>query len=213
MSLNDVCCYVPVWFGVSATCFLGLITAECSGSYSAGVVSALIMSIIPAHISRSVGGGYDNESVAMTAMCMTFYFWVRALRDDPKVKDGRVTRDSLVYGVLTGLAYTYMVAAWGGFIFVLNLIAVHAFVLCAIGRYSSKLHRAYSLFFVIGTLGAMRVPIVGLSPLKSMEQLSALAAFIGLQVLEYAARQRRSRGLTTVQVRRRRVLLSTYTDG
>ena len=31
MSLNDVCCYVPVWFGVSATCFLGFF-AFCGGS-------------------------------------------------------------------------------------------------------------------------------------------------------------------------------------
>ena len=39
MTLNDVCCYVPVWFGVTATLFLGLLTYECSGSWTAGVVS------------------------------------------------------------------------------------------------------------------------------------------------------------------------------
>jgi dolichyl-diphosphooligosaccharide--protein glycosyltransferase len=26
------------------------------------------------------GGGYDNESIAMTAMLMTFYFWIRSIR-------------------------------------------------------------------------------------------------------------------------------------
>merc|ERR1719277_2241162 len=57
MSLNDVCCYVPVWFGVLATLFLGLLTYECTQSVNAGVVASLIMSIIPAHIMRSVGGG------------------------------------------------------------------------------------------------------------------------------------------------------------
>jgi dolichyl-diphosphooligosaccharide--protein glycosyltransferase len=31
MSLNDVCCFVPVWFGVVATTFLGLLTYECTG--------------------------------------------------------------------------------------------------------------------------------------------------------------------------------------
>jgi hypothetical protein len=30
-------------------------------------ISAMIMAIIPAHIMRSVGGGYDNESIAMKA--------------------------------------------------------------------------------------------------------------------------------------------------
>jgi dolichyl-diphosphooligosaccharide--protein glycosyltransferase len=57
ISLNDVCCYVPTWFGVSATCFLGLLAAECADSYSAGWAAAFIMSIVPAHIMRSVGGG------------------------------------------------------------------------------------------------------------------------------------------------------------
>eukprot|EP00966_Prymnesium_polylepis_P290992 6720538-Prymnesium_polylepis.1 len=47
MSLNDVCCYVPVWFGVSATIFLGLLTLECSGSKPAAAASSLIMAIVP----------------------------------------------------------------------------------------------------------------------------------------------------------------------
>merc|ERR1719399_139368 len=160
MSLNDVCVFVPAWFGVSATCFLGLLAHECTGSYSTGIAAA-IMSIVPAHLMRSVGGGYDNESIALTAMCATFFCWCRSLRPDPAVADGRATRDSYVWGVLTGFAYVYMVAAWGGFVFVVNMIGAHAAALFFLGRYSSKLHRAYSLFYVIGTAGAMRVPVVG----------------------------------------------------
>ena len=134
MSLNDVCVFVPAWFGVSATCFLGLLTAECSNSYASGAVAAGIMSIVPAHLMRSVGGGYDNESIALTAMCATFYCWTRSLRHDPKVTDGRPTRDSIVWGVLCGLAYIYMVAAWGGFVFVVNMVGAHAASLFFLGR-------------------------------------------------------------------------------
>ena len=43
---------------MSATAFLGLLTYECSGSANAGVVAAMIMAIVPAHLMRSVGGGY-----------------------------------------------------------------------------------------------------------------------------------------------------------
>jgi dolichyl-diphosphooligosaccharide--protein glycosyltransferase len=200
MSLNDVCVYVPVWFGVSASVILGFLASECTGSYSAGVVAATIMSIIPAHIMRSVGGGYDNESVAMTAMVLTFFFWCRSLRSDPKVKDGRHTRDSVVYGTLCGFAYIFMVATWGGFIFVINLIAAHAVILVCIGRYSSKLHRAYSLFYIIGTFGAVHVPVVGWGPLRSLEQLSGLAVFVAFQILEYCEIQRRKKGLSIPQV-------------
>ena len=81
------------------------------------------MSIIPAHLMRSVGGGYDNESVAVTALLAVFYFWARSLRPDSAVKDGLPTRDSCLYGVLAGLAFVNMAAAWGGFVFPLNLVS------------------------------------------------------------------------------------------
>lgn len=73
MSLNDVCVFIPAWFGAIATIVLGLLTREVSGSWRAGAAAALVMSVIPAHIMRSVAGGFDNESVAVTAMCLTFW--------------------------------------------------------------------------------------------------------------------------------------------
>lgn len=109
MSLNDVCVYVPAWFGCIATALLGLLTYECTGmlcsdeasvasfslagSANGAVVASAIMAIIPAHLMRSVGGGYDNESIAMSAMLATFYFWCRSLRSD----------QSWPFGILTGL--------------------------------------------------------------------------------------------------------------
>lgn len=93
------------------------------GSSNSAVVAALVMSIIPAHIMRSVGGGYDNESLAVTAMCLTFFVWCRALRN----------RASWWIGALAGLAYVYMVAAWGGYTFVLNMVGVHAAILVIVG--------------------------------------------------------------------------------
>lgn len=190
MSLNDVCCFVPAWFGVVATMFLGLMTKECSGSANAGVFAAAVMSIIPAHIMRSVGGGYDNESIAVSAMCATFYFWTRSLRND----------NSWWIGAVAGLAYGYMVAVWGGYIFVLNMIGVHAALLVVLGQYSTKLHRAYSLWYVIGTTIATHVPVVGWSPLKSLEQLAPLGVFIGLQLFEFCEMKKRKNNLSTLEL-------------
>jgi len=189
MSLNDVCVFVPAWFGVVATVFLALLASEVAGFASAGVAAALVMSIIPAHIMRSVAGGYDNESVAITALCATFYFWCRSLR----------TETSWIFGILTGLAYTYMVMVWGGYIFVLNMIGMHAGALWLTGCHSTKLHRAYSLFYVIGTFGAVHVPVVGWSPFKSLEQLGAFGVFVVLQIMEFCAVQQRKKNLTTIQ--------------
>lgn len=187
MSLNDVCAYVPAWFGVAASLLLGLVTYESYGSLNGGIIAAAIYGIIPAHIMRSVGGGYDNESVAMTAMCATFYFWVRSLRSERHWP----------IGIIAGVVYTYMVSAWGGYIFVINMIAFHAFTVLfnnlALGRHSSILYRAYTLFYIVGTIGATRIPVVGWAPLKSLEQIFPLILFVVLQLLElchYIARKR-----------------------
>eukprot|EP00949_MAST-11_sp_MAST-11-sp1_P005397 g5397.t1 len=174
ISLNDVCVYIPAWFGVVATIFLGLLAYECTQSVNAGIAASTIMAVIPAHLMRSVGGGYDNESIAMSAMMITFYFWALSLRGGL----------SWLWGAVAGLAYFYMVAVWGGYVFVINMVGVHAGFMVVSGRYSSKLHRAYSLFYVIGTYLAIQVPVVGLTPLKSMEQMMPLLLFLGLQLLE-----------------------------
>ena len=50
-------------------------------------------------------------------MCATFWLWCTALRSP---------RAAVPFGVLAGLAYTYMVAAWGGYVFVLNMVGLHA---------------------------------------------------------------------------------------
>jgi len=158
MSLNDVCVFMPAWFGAVSAAFVGLLAYECTRSVDAGILSCTIMAIIPAHIMRSVAGGYDNECVAIPALCSTFYFWVRSLRG----------QGSWPFGVITGLSYFWMVATWGGYTFVLNMIGLHAFTLILGGKLTPNLHRAYSLFFVIGTLLAVQVPVVGNTPLRSL---------------------------------------------
>merc|ERR1712166_213541 len=198
MSLNDVCCFVPAWFGVVATTFLGLLTTECTGSINSGIFAAAIMAIIPAHIMRSVGGGYDNESIAISAMCITFYFWCRSLRHYD------ASKGSWMIGAVAGVAHIYMAAVWGGYVFVINLIGLHAGMLAlqfAFRKdFNETLHRSYSLFYIIGTIGATRVPVVGWTPVKSLEQMMPMLVFVGMQVLAYVEIQRKKDNLNFSQV-------------
>ena len=167
ISINDVCVYIPAWFSVLTCLAVFGMTYEASKSANAGVAAAAIMAVVPSHIMRSVAGGYDNESIAMAAMCMTFFLWMRTLR----------SAQSWPLGLLTGLSYVYMVAAWGGYIFVLNMIGLHAMFMLvrnylpespveqddkkAGTAYSVQLHLGYSLFYIVGTLGAIQFPVVG----------------------------------------------------
>jgi len=142
------------------------------------VFTALIMAIVPAHLLRSVGGGYDNESVATTAMQLTFWFWTWTLSCTNNTR-------SIIFGVATGFMYFYMVAAWGGYVFVINLIGIHAlFVLILRKLPFERLYFSYTSFYSVGTLLAMQIPVVGWTPIKSLEQLGPFGVFVGFQALQ-----------------------------
>merc|ERR1719277_722777 len=128
---------IPPWFGSVASPFTGLLAYEITRSTNAGVVATGIMAIIPAHLMRSGGGEFDNEAVAMAAISCTFWLWIRSVR----------TPRSWPWGLLAGASYFYMVLAWGGYIFVLNMIGLHALLLASTGRFTTGVHKAYSLFF------------------------------------------------------------------
>ena len=49
--------------------------------------------------------------------------------------------------------------------------------------YSPGLWKSYSMFYVIGTLGAIQFPVVGYTPLKSLEQLAPLFLFLWMQLV------------------------------
>ena len=96
----------------------------------------------------------------------------------------RAVRDgSLLFGTLTALFYFYMVAAWGGYVFITNMIPLHALVLVLMGRFSERLYVAYSSFYVIGTLASMQIPFVGFQPVRTSEHMAALGVFGLLQLI------------------------------
>ena len=143
-------------------------------SASAGLLAASFMLITPGYISRSVAGSYDNEAIAIFLLVFTFFLWVKA------EKNG-----SIMWGALTALFYGYMVSAWGGYVFITNLIPLHAFVLVCMGRYSSRLYISYTTWYALGTLASMQVPFVGFLPIRSSDHMSALGIFGLLQLVGF----------------------------
>lgn len=126
------------------------------------------------YISRSVAGSYDNEAIAIFLLMMTFYLWIKAMKEG-----------SAMWGALCALFYFYMVAAWGGYVFITNMIPLHVFVLLLMGRYSGRLYVAYSTWYTIGTLASMQVPFVGFLPVRTSEHMAALGVFGLLQLVAF----------------------------
>ncbi|WFD31507.1 dolichyl-diphosphooligosaccharide--protein glycotransferase [Malassezia sp. CBS 17886] len=174
VNIRDICVMLaPLFAGFTAVAAY-LFTASLRDA-GAGLLAAVFVGIAPGYISRSVAGSYDNEAIAIFLLLFTFYLWITAVK-----------RGSILYGVLTALFYFYMVAAWGGYVFITNMIPLHAFVLVLMGRFSGRLYVAYSSFYVIGTLASMQIPFVGFQPVRTSEHMAALGVFGLLQLVALA---------------------------
>jgi dolichyl-diphosphooligosaccharide---protein glycosyltransferase len=62
----------------------------------------------------------------------------------------------------------------GGYVFITNMIPLHALVLILMGRFSNRLYIAYSTWYAVGTLASMQVPFVGFQPVSTSEHMAAL---------------------------------------
>jgi dolichyl-diphosphooligosaccharide---protein glycosyltransferase len=163
VDIRNICVMLaPAFSGLTALATY-LLTAEMTPSPSAGLLAAAFMGITPGYISRSVAGSYDNEAIAIFLLVFTFYLWIKSLKVG-----------SVMWGALTALFYGYMVASWGGYVFITNMLPLHAFVLICMGRYSPRLYVSYTTWYAIGTLASMQIPFVGFLPVRTSEHMAAL---------------------------------------
>eukprot|EP01095_Lingulamoeba_sp_RSL-Kostka_P009804 TRINITY_DN3415_c0_g1_i1.p1 TRINITY_DN3415_c0_g1~~TRINITY_DN3415_c0_g1_i1.p1 ORF type:complete len:696 (+),score=241.89 TRINITY_DN3415_c0_g1_i1:48-2135(+) len=170
VQIRNVCVLLAPWFASNTAIATYLFTKEAYNT-SSGLVAAAFVAIVPGYISRSVAGSFDNEGVAIFALMITYYFWIKA-----------VNKGSMFYATICALCYFYMVSAWGGYVFIINLIPIHVLILIFSGRFSTKLYVAYCTFYVMGTLYSMQISFVGFQPVQSAEHIGAMGTFGLLQL-------------------------------
>ncbi|GAB0090498.1 Oligosaccharyl transferase, STT3 subunit [Sergentomyia squamirostris] len=164
--IRDICVFLaPVFSGLTAISTY-LLTKEL-WSAGAGLFAASFIAIVPGYISRSVAGSYDNEGIAIFALQFTYFLWVKS------VKTG-----SVFWSAMAALSYFYMVSAWGGYVFIINLIPLHVFLLLIMGRYSPRLFTSYTTFYILGLLLSMQIPFVGFQPIRTSEHMAASGVFV-----------------------------------
>ncbi|KAJ7708709.1 oligosaccharyl transferase STT3 subunit [Mycena rosella] len=173
VDIRNICVMLAPGFSALTAWATYMFTKEMKDE-SAGLLAAAFIGIVPGYISRSVAGSYDNEAIAIFLLMFTFYCWIKALK-----------LGSALFGTLAAVFYFYMVAAWGGYVFITNMIPLHGLVLILMGRYTSRLYVAYSSWYVIGTLSSMQVPFVGFQPVSTSEHMAALGVFGLLQIVAF----------------------------
>lgn len=171
VDVMDVCVFTAPAFAAAMALSTYFFTKEIKGS-GAGLAAAMFASIVPSYISRSVAGSYDNEGIAIFALMLTFFLYVKTLNTG-----------SLAWGTANAIAYFYMVCSWGGYSFIINLLPIHCLAMMISGRYTSKLYIAYAPLVILGTILACCVPVVGFNAVLTSEHFAAFLAFAVLQVV------------------------------
>ncbi|CAM9488075.1 unnamed protein product, partial [Ectocarpus sp. 8 AP-2014] len=169
INIRNVCVFLAPLFAANTAVASYLLTTEVS-FHGTGSYRTAGRFILP-YPAKVVGGSYDNEGVAIFALIFVFYLWIKS-----------VNTGSMMWACLTALAYFYMVAAWGGYVFIINIIPIYVVVMVVAGRYSSRLYIAYSTFYALGSIMAMQVPFVGFNVVKQAECMASHGVFIGIQV-------------------------------
>ncbi len=59
-------------------------------------------------------GSYDYEAVAIFALVFTFYLFIKS-----------VNTGSIFWSLACSLSYFYMVASWGGYSFIINVLPIY----------------------------------------------------------------------------------------
>lgn len=73
-----------------------------------------------------------------------------------------------------------MVAAWGGYSFIINIIPIFVIAVIFANKFNYKIYIAYSVFYILGTVLAMTIPFVTFNAIKSSEHLASHCVYFAM---------------------------------
>ncbi|PRW05846.1 STT3 subunit of Oligosaccharyl transferase [Chlorella sorokiniana] len=163
--VQEVCVFTAPLFSAFCAIATYLFMKEVRGQ-GAGLASAAIIAVVPSYISRSVAGSYDLEAVAIFALVFVFYLYVKTLNTG-----------SLAWATALFFGYLYMVASWGGYSFIANLLPIHCLACIVFNRVSSRLYIAYAPWVILGALAAANIPVIGFNAVLMSEHFASFFVF------------------------------------
>ncbi|TFF68040.1 hypothetical protein EU520_00980, partial [Candidatus Thorarchaeota archaeon] len=164
VTVTYVSILMPAFLGALTTIAAYFLGREISNN-SVGLLSALFMGFMPAFLQRTIAGFYDNECIGVFAIVLTMFFFTRSIK-----------RNSLPSAVGAGLSLAYLLSSWGAADFLLDLLALYAFVLLIAGRYSKRLLSSYITTVTIGLF------IGGLVPRNGFDNLTQFSTLVPIGV-------------------------------
>ncbi|KAM0686413.1 Dolichyl-diphosphooligosaccharide--protein glycosyltransferase subunit stt3b, partial [Conglomerata obtusa] len=113
ISTITICFYFPV-VAALFTIIACYILAQLLFNENSAFLCAFLFAICPAFLSRSIAGFYDYECLSVGLILMCFWCWLS-------------DRTSLLI-----FFYVFLAGCWGGYVFVMNLVGIHALAMLLI---------------------------------------------------------------------------------
>jgi dolichyl-diphosphooligosaccharide--protein glycosyltransferase len=161
---------LPAFMGALTAVVAFFLGRELSNN-TVGLFAGIFTAFIPAFITRTVAGFYDNECIGVFAIILTTFLFIRGIK-----------RGSIPASIGAGLSLGYLQVSWGASDFMLGLLALYGFIMLAMGRYSRRLLTTYLMTVILGIFLGALIPRNGFASLTTFT-VAAPIGIAGLLVL------------------------------
>jgi len=166
VTLFGVTYFTPAIFG-ALTILVIYKLGQALHSKRTGVIAAFFVALAQGFMSRTIVGFFDNECIGIFLMFLTFYFFVKGL-----------TKDSMINNVFAGLTLGALSLTWGAYRYAYDFLALFAFVMILLRKYSRRLLSSFSITIILGLIIGALIPRNGVEFVFSTEQLIPLMVIV-----------------------------------
>ncbi|CRH00034.1 oligosaccharyl transferase STT3 subunit, putative [Plasmodium relictum] len=174
VDVRNICIYIGPIFSFFTCIISYLLTKEIYHFSGASLLSSLFVSISPSHISRTVAGSYDNESISIFLLLLCIYNWIKCLK-----------KGTLLSVLICSISTYYMALSWGAYIFITNSISLFMLVIIILKKYTIKHCILYNVYYVLTTILCLNIPCINHSVFSSIEHLATHAIYFLCSVLVF----------------------------
>ena len=169
LSLFEICVIVPAILSIVTILALFILGYEIEGTIC-GLLSALLLALNTAYISRSIAGFYDDESVALPALALFTALFIASLRREGK--------RGIILTVLASLSLSYALISWGASLFFLNIVTFALIITAIFNKLDMQSAVKYLIVLLLSIITVIILPKYGPAKLKSSSMYLPLFALL-----------------------------------
>ncbi|HLN46337.1 MAG TPA: STT3 domain-containing protein [Candidatus Sulfotelmatobacter sp.] len=169
--------FMPAIMGTITVLLLYFLGKDFGGK-PVGLLAALFLALSPGYIQRTALGFYDTEVPGIFSLILFVLLFLRANDEN------RSLRSSMLYTLGSTLTLAFFVLSWGAAYYLTGLVALFAFVIVILKRYTPRLLITYSIAFGGAFFIATKFQQISLTYLTTGPVIPVAAVFLLLCLAE-----------------------------